>query len=46
VIFILLCFSTKHWAHELAFTATKAVKRDIGTSARAMSQPHTWFDVA
>lgn len=40
------CLSTKRSAHEPSLTATKAVKRDIGTSAGATSCPHAWLDAA
>jgi hypothetical protein len=39
VTFILSCFSAKRRAHKPAFTTTKAVKRGVGTSARATPCP-------
>lgn len=44
--FAFCVFSTKRRARELAFTATKAVKRGVGTSTEAMSLPLVWLDAA
>lgn len=38
------CLSTKRRAHELAFTATKAVNHDAGTSDGVASRSHLWHD--
>lgn len=42
--FALLCFSTKHRAREPTFTATKAVKHGVGTSAKFVSFSRAWLN--
>jgi hypothetical protein len=46
VTFAFRVFSTKRRARESAFTATKAVKCGVGTSAGATSLPLAWLDAA
>jgi hypothetical protein len=42
----LSCFSIKCKAHKPTFTATKAMKSGVGTSAGAATSSHVWLDVA